>query len=368
LDIKAQSLTSTPRDDAAFLFHVLRDLPARVWVKDAEGRYIFVNSEVTRALNVPASKFIGSTDEEVFPRVGHVYWRKDKLVLSSGQPLITTDQVENNRFLFCLRFPVEIEGKPHVATVGVDTTSQMSALVGFLQVRDESFRNERMRAIGEMASGLIHDLNNNLNVSALRLRLLKAKVAPDLLPDIEAIDRSLEAASQRVASVREYVTSRRQEDPSSAEVEELLSAAIKMVDFLIEQTPTVRGGTIRIVRKSASALPKVSVLANQLKHVIANLLLNAREAMPDGGVLTIETRLKPAAIEIVVSDEGSGVPEDLKTKIFEPFFTTKPYGSGLGLSMAQDVLSRMRGGISVANLTPRGAEFTLSIPLMPKTD
>lgn len=327
-----------------------------------------MNSEVARALDLPAARFIGSTDEELFPRVGHVYWRKDQLVLSSAQPLVTTDQVEKGRFLFCLRFPVELEGKPHVATIGVDTTSHMSALMGFLQMRDESFRNERMRSIGEMASGLVHDLNNNLNISSLRLRVLKSKVGPDLLSDIEAIGRSLEAATQRVANVREYVTSRREEDLSSGDLEELLTAAINMVDFLIEQTPTDRGGTIRIVRKSAGALPPVMVLSNQFKHVIANLLLNARDAMPDGGVLTIETRLEPSSIEIAVSDEGSGVPEELKSKIFEPFFTTKANGNGLGLSMAQDVLSRMRGTISVANRSPRGAEFTLSIPLPPKTD
>lgn len=337
-------------------------------MKDAQGRYVFVNSEVARALEIPSDKFIGSTDEELFPRVGHVYWRKDQLVLSSGQPLVTTDQVEKGRFLFCLRFPVEFEGKPHVATVGVDTTSQMSALVGFLQVRDESFRNERMRSIGEMASGLVHDLNNNLNISSLRLRVLKEKAGPDLRSDIEAIGRSLEAATERVASVREYVTSRREEKLSPADLEELLTAAINMVDFLIERTPTVRGGTIRIVRNLAGSLPQVSVLPNQFKHVIANLLLNAREAMPDGGVLTIETRLKPASIEIAVSDEGSGVPEELKAKIFEPFFTTKPNGNGLGLSMAQDVLSQMRGAISVANRTPRGAEFTLTIPMAAKAD
>ena len=337
-------------------------------MKDAQGRYVFVNSEVARALGIPAARFIGSTDEELFPRVGHVYWRKDQLVLSSAQPLITTDQVEKGRFLFCLRFPVELEGKLHVATVGVDTTSHMSALMGFLQMRDESFRNERMRSIGEMASGLVHDLNNNLNISSLRLRVLKSKAGPDLLSDIEAIGRSLEAATQRVANVREYVTSRREEDLSSGDLDELLTGAINMVDFLIEQTPTVRGGTIRIVRKSAGALPPVLVLSNQFKHVIANLLLNARDAMPDGGVLTIETLLKPSSIEIAVSDEGSGVPEELKSKIFEPFFTTKANGNGLGLSMAQDVLSRMRGAISVANRSPRGAEFTLSIPLPPKTD
>jgi len=368
LDIKSQSPPSTASDEATILFQVLRELPARVWVKDDRGRYVFVNAEVTRALDIPAEKFIGSTDEEIFPRVGHVYWRKDQLVLSSGQPLVTTDLVEKNRYLFCLRFRVHIDDKPHVATVGVDTTSHMSALLGFLQVREESFRNERMRAIGEMASGLIHDLNNHLNISALRLRTLRHKAGDDLMPDLEAIGRSLEAATQRVASVRDYVTARREEDLNPANIQELLISAIKMVDFLIEETPTVNGGTIRIVRRFANNLPQVPVLPNQFKHVIANLLLNARDAMPDGGVLTVETRLQPSAIDVMVLDEGSGIPDDLKKKIFEPFFTTKPNGSGLGLSMAQDVLSRMRGGISVANRSPRGAEFTLSIPRVAKPD
>ena len=163
--------------------------------------------------------------------------------------------------------------------------------------------------------------------------------------------------------MREYVTSRRDENLSLANPEEVLTAAINMVDFLIERTPTINGGMIRIVRRAADDVPPVLVLANQLKHVIANLLLNARDAMPDGGDLTIETRRTPAAVEISVADEGTGVPDDLMSKIFEPFFTTKPTGNGLGLSMAQDVLSRMRGNITVTNRTPRGAEFILSVPL-----
>jgi signal transduction histidine kinase len=167
-----------------------------------------------------------------------------------------------------------------------------------------------------------------------------------------------------VQNVREYVTSRRDENMSLANPEEVLTAAINMVDFLIERTPTTNGGMIRIVRRGADDIPPVSVLPNQLKHVIANLLLNARDAMPDGGDLTIETRRTPSSVEICVADEGTGVPDDLMSKIFEPFFTTKPTGNGLGLSMAQDVLSRMRGKITVANRTPRGAEFILCVPLV----
>ena len=350
-------------DETSFLLSLLAEVPARIWVKDAQGRYVFVNAEVGRALDLPLAKFIGSTDEELFPRVGHVYWRKDSLVLSTGQPLVSTDQVESNRFLFCLRFRLDLGGEPHVATFGVDTTSHVSALVGFFRLQEQLFRNERMRSIGEMSSGLVHDLNNSLNASNLRLRALRSKAGPELIPDVDALARSLEAAIERVQNVREYVTSRRDEDLSPASLEELLSAAINMVDFLIEKTPTVNGGMIRIVRTAAGDLPPVTVLPNQLKHVIANLLLNARDAMADGGDLRIETRKKDSTVEIIVADEGTGVPEDLLAKIFEPFFTTKATGNGLGLSMAQDVLSRMRGNISVANRTPRGAEFILSIPL-----
>jgi signal transduction histidine kinase len=361
---KSSPLNPALSDQNSFLLRVLGEAPARLWVKDASGRYAYVNSEVTRILGVPRDKFIGSTDDDLFPTVGHIYWRKDQHVLSTGQPLVTTDQVEQNRFLFCLRFRLDLDGEPHVATIGVDTTSHMSALLGFLSLQEQLFRNERMRSIGEMASGLVHDLNNNLNVSSLRLQVLRSKVGPELLPDLDAIARSIEAATERVQNVREYVTSRRDENLSLANPEEVLTAAIDMVDFLIERTPTINGGMIRIVRRAGDDIPAVSVLSNQLKHVIANLLLNARDAMPDGGDLMIETRRTPSSVEISVADEGTGVPGELMSKIFEPFFTTKPTGNGLGLSMAQDVLSRMRGKITVTNRTPRGAEFTLSVPLL----
>jgi signal transduction histidine kinase len=361
---KPSRLNPALSDENSFLLRVLGEAPARLWVKDANGRYAFVNSEVTRILGVPREEFIGSTDEELFPTVGHVYWRKDQHVLSTGQPLVTTDQVEQNRFLFCLRFRLDIDGEPHVVTLGVDTTSHISALMGFLSLQEQLFRNERMRSIGEMASGLVHDLNNNLNVTSLRLRVLRSKAGPELLPEVDALARSIEAATERVQNVREYVTARRDENLSLANPEEVLTGAIDMVDFLIEQTPTINGGMIRIVRRAADDIPQVSVLANQLKHVIANLLLNARDAMPDGGDLTIETRRTPYSVEICVADEGTGVPDNLMSKIFEPFFTTKPTGNGLGLSMARDVLSRMRGRIAVANRTPHGAEFILSIPLV----
>ena len=87
------------------LLRVAEGMPARAWIKDASGRYIFVNDEVLRVLELEREKFIGFTDEEIFPRVGHVYWRKDQIVLSTRQPLITTDQVEREPLSFLHKVP-----------------------------------------------------------------------------------------------------------------------------------------------------------------------------------------------------------------------------------------------------------------------
>jgi signal transduction histidine kinase len=340
-----------PRELESFFQHFFHDIPARLWAKDSQGRYVFVNSRVVEEIGVPRERWIGSTDEELFPNVGHVYWRKDQQVLSSGEPLVSTDQVEKQKFLFVLRFPLDIDGQPHVAAVGI------------FHLQEQLVRNERMRSIGEMASGLAHDLSNSLSAASLRLRTLRNKAGQELIPEVDAISRSIDAASQRVQNLREYVTSRREENLALIDPEELISAAIEMVDFLIQKTPTVNGGRIRIVRKSAASLPQVSAFPNQLRHVIANLLVNARDAMPDGGDLLIETRLTDRQLEIAVSDEGRGISQDLIEKIFEPFFTTKATGNGLGLSMARDVMARMESDIQAVNRTPRGATFTLSIPL-----
>src|SRR5260221_14442950 len=136
------------RDHPEHFFSLLMgNLPARVWIKDAVGRYVFVNSRLSSELGIESEKWIGARDEELFPTVGGVYWRKDQQVLSSGNPLVSTDQGERGKSLFVVRFPLFIDGKDHVAAVGVKTTKQISALIGFFHLRGGLFRNERLREI-----------------------------------------------------------------------------------------------------------------------------------------------------------------------------------------------------------------------------
>jgi signal transduction histidine kinase len=350
--------------DPERLFSIMMgNLPARVWIKDSSGRYVFVNSRLTSEIGIDREKWIGSTDEDLFPNIGHVYWRIDQQVLSARTPLVSTDQVEKGKSIFVLRFPLDIEGQPHVAGVGIDTTEHISALIGFFHLRDELFRNERLRSIGEMASGLAHDLKNILHAGTLRLQILRAKAGDELAKDVDALTRSINAAAERVRNLQEFVTARPQESLMPADLPDLILEAIEMVDFLILKTPTVNGGTINLERKIAAPLPKVHVFPNQLKHVIANLLINGREAMPDGGKLAIEAKHSPSKVELIVADEGTGIPEPILEKVFEPFFTTKELGTGLGLSMARDVMTRIGGEIRAENRSPRGAAFILNFPV-----
>jgi signal transduction histidine kinase len=353
----------TSGDSEHFFTLLMGNIPARVWIKDALGRYVFVNSRLSSEIGIEPEKWIGERDEELFPNVGHVYWRKDLQVLSSGEPLVSTDQVERGKSLFVVRFPLTIDGKDHVAAVGVETTEQMSALIGFFHLRDELFRNERLRAIGEMASGLAHDLRNILNAGSLRLNILRSKAGDELLQDVDALARTVNAAAERVRGLQEFVNQRPQEKLEASDLSILISEAIEMVDYLIQRTPTVKGGAVKLERDIPASLPRVWAFPNQVKHVIANLLINGREAMPDGGNLLIEARLIGATVEVTVTDEGTGITADVLPKMFEPYFTTKDLGTGLGLSMARDVVTRLGGRIRAENRSPQGAAIVLNFPI-----
>jgi signal transduction histidine kinase len=358
----------TIRDPEQIFSLMMGNLPARVWIKDSDGRYVFVNSRLTSELGIDSEKWLGSTDEELFPNIGHIYWRKDQQVLSTRAPLVSTDQVEQGKSIFVLRFPLDIDDQIHVAALGVDTTEHISALIGFFHLRDELFRNERLRSIGEMASGLAHDLRNILHAGTLRLKILRSKAGDHLVKDVDALAKSINAAADRVRGLQEFVNSRPQESLVDADLSSLTKEAVELVDFLILKTPTVNGGTINLKHKLPASLPRIPVFPNQLKHVIANLLINGREAMPDGGNLVIEAQKTPSNVEVIVADEGTGIADEVLEKIFDPFFTTKEMGTGLGLSMARDVMTRIGGEIRAANRTPRGAAFILNFPLPAKSD
>jgi signal transduction histidine kinase len=339
-------------------------IPARLSVKNAAGEYVYVNQRLLDDFGLAREQWIGATDEQLFPDLARAYRRNDLAVLSSGQPLQTTDLVARRgvqEFAFVLRFPFDVAGERHVGVLAIDLTSEVSGLIELQRVQDQRYQAERLRALGELASGLAHDLSNSLNAAMLRLDAVRHKADPKLHPDIDAVIRSLTTAAERVKGVRNFVRDGRDDRSTSIDLAALVKQAIEMVEVVMKP-PTLFGGRIRIECALPDSLPPVSAVATELQHVIANLLLNARDAMLEGGTVAITANVTAGRIELSVADEGPGIAEENLDQIFSPFFTTKPTGSGLGLSMAKDVMTRIGGEISAQNRPQGGAIFTLSFP------
>jgi signal transduction histidine kinase len=338
-------------------------IPARIWVKDGAGAYVYVNQRLVDDFGLAREQWIGSTDEQLFPELARAYRRNDLAVMSTGQPLQTTDLVARRgvqEFAFVLRFPLDIADARHVGALAIDLTTEVSGLIELQRVQDHRYQAERLRALGELASGLAHDLSNSLNAAMLRLDAVRQKVDPNLHPDVDAVIRSLTTAAERVKGVRNFVRAGRDDQSSTIDLAALVKQAIEMVEVVMKP-PTLFGGRIRIECALPDSLPPVSAVATELQHVIANLLLNARDAMPEGGTVTVAAKVVDH-VELSVADEGAGISEVNLDRIFSPFFTTKATGSGLGLSMAKDVMTRIGGEISARNRPQGGAEFTLSFP------
>src|SRR5258708_33496038 len=119
-------------DPERYFSIMMGTLPARVWIKDSGGRYVFVNSRLTSELGIDREKWLGATDEELFPNFGHVYLRIDQQVLAPRSSVVTTDQVQKGKSIFVLRFSFDNCGQTHAATVGIDSTDAISTLDGIL--------------------------------------------------------------------------------------------------------------------------------------------------------------------------------------------------------------------------------------------
>jgi signal transduction histidine kinase len=222
---------------------------------------------------------------------------------------------------------------------------------------------ERMRAIGEMTSGVAHDLNNTLNALSLRIDVLKrgrTGTGGEQGSNLDVISRILSDASERVSRLQDFARRRRDRPLEEVDLCRVIRDATEMARTQLEQRNVLSGVDIQIVL-DLPALPPVTGVAAELRHVFVNLLLNARDAMTGSGKINIRgSILDDGAVVASVEDEGSGIPEGLLDKIFDPFFTTKGQrGTGLGLSMAARVMQRVGGSIEAANRPLGGAVFTL---------
>jgi PAS domain S-box-containing protein len=234
------------------------------------------------------------------------------------------------------------------------------------EVEAQLHQSEKLTALGKLAGGIAHDFNNLLQAILGYAQLMKQNPG-----DQGLIERSLKImegatldGSETVRRIQQFARLRPHEQFVSVDVNEIVQESVAIIRPRWEETIAHENRQLDL-RLNLGSVPAISGRAAELKEVLTNLLLNAIDAMPRGGVLAIATHTAPDGSAVVtVTDTGTGMSESVRRQIFDPFFTTKgESGSGLGLSMAYSIVTRHGGDIRVESEAGRGTSFILTFPI-----
>ncbi len=243
-----------------------------------------------------------------------------------------------------------------------------AALVETRRSQDELIKQERLSALGQMVSGIAHDFNNALmpivGLSSFFLSNPDAVNNPDpFRADMEAIQKSAAAAAEVVRRLREFYRPDDALGTTDVDLAKLVEHVILLTEPAWKVQAEAEGRDIRVT-SSIGAFPPIPANEPRLREALVNLVLNAVDAMPQGGDVCIGAERSEESVTLRVSDTGVGMPDDVRKRCFEPFFTTKgKRGSGLGLAMVYGIVTRHGGQISVESQVDRGTTFVIRLPL-----
>jgi two-component system NtrC family sensor kinase len=222
-------------------------------------------------------------------------------------------------------------------------------------------RSEKLASIGRLAAGIAHEINNPLTGVLTFAHLIRDRQVDESQDreDVELIIQETQRAAEVVQGLLDFA---RERPVTKAQLD--VNAVIQRIVRLVENQKEMR--RVHIEQQYAENLPDILGDANQLQQVLLNLFLNAAAAMPEGGILSVATRVEDAQITIVVADDGCGIEPEHLDQIFDPFFTTKPVGqgTGLGLSVSYGIIDQHGGSIEVESEPGRGSVFTIRLPVL----
>jgi len=233
--------------------------------------------------------------------------------------------------------------------------------------QDQLVFSERIQAVGQMAAGVAHDINNALSVILARAEFMTAQLEspePDLVTlqnDLETIVKTCLQGAETVKRVQNYTRARQDDGPSVVEINSVVRDAVELARPKWQRDVDAGIRQIDIVAELGE-VPAVRGNAHELTQVVNNLIFNAVEAMPSGGRLTLRTRALDDGVQLEVGDTGSGMDESTRARLFQPFFTTKKDGQGLGTSIIYGIVTRHEGEIEVVSEVGKGTTFVIKLP------
>ncbi len=345
-----------------------------VFLSDEEGRFAAVNRAATELTGFSREELMAMRIPDLHDEPDLAAYRAFHQRILDGERILTAASIrrkgggkvpaEFNNTL------IVIGGRRFMHTAARDVTERRN-------LEEQLRQAQKMDAIGQLAGGVAHDFNNLLTVISGNTELLLLDAGPEdprrgAMTDIRrASERAASLTRQLLAFSRKQIL-----EPRLVDVHVVLAGIEKMLRGLI-------GEDVDLATDLAADPSWVKVDPGQLEQVVMNLALNARDAMPRGGRLTIRTRsLDPGEsmdlfetagqklgpnVAISISDTGTGIPPELKARLFEPFFTTKKFGkgSGLGLATVHGIVKQSGGDITVESEPGRGTTFTVVFPSRP---
>jgi PAS domain S-box-containing protein len=343
---------------------------AGIVVIDPDGRISFANNSMAKMLSCTLAELIGSNylnhlhpeelesnnnlvDQLIHNRSGHTVTERH---------YVRGDGTDFWGYMTCSSLGFVSGAPQELIAVITDITDKR-------RIQDEMIKSQKLESLGLLAGGIAHDFNNILtsilgNISYVRLNMDQS---PLLLKRLEECEKAISSAGELT---RQLLTFSRGGEP----VKKLLSPAP-----LISNTASfaLRGSNVTCVTELADDLWRIEADEGQLCQVLHNLILNAAQAMPNGGEVTVKAdnellgydnplKLQPGAyIKIYVTDHGCGIPRENLIRIFDPYFTTKPKGSGLGLASAYSIVKKHGGDLVVLSTVGEGTRFAIRLPASP---
>jgi PAS domain S-box-containing protein len=366
-------------ESARLLEAMLDNSPALICLTDVDGRFLHMNRPLEAALGIEPGRAKGMTSSDIWaPGAARRYREKDLLVLTTGKPIeyeSVAPHPDGDRTYLTSKFPVfDIAGETYaIASIATDITEGKAAETERELLGERLRQSERLETLGQLAGGVAHDFNNLLGVILNYAEFVREGTAdrPEVSADVQQIRRAAERGAELTRQL--LIVGRR--EAIRHEVLQVKSIVDDVRELLVRSI----GAHIELITTTDGPLPTVRADRGQMEQVLLNLAINARDAMPDGGTLTIATRvadldddyarLHPDAtsgrhIEVRVSDTGVGMTADVAGHMFEPFFTTKPrgHGTGLGLATVYGIVTGAGGSVSVYSEPGLGTTFRLLLP------
>ncbi|MEO6153226.1 MAG: ATP-binding protein [Croceibacterium sp.] len=356
--------------------------------------YVHVEANAAYAPNAGFADVVGQRLRDlVAPEAADEWAAHFRGVLETGEPIrFERELTETGRYLSLSSFRIEPPERRQVAVLFKDVTARRQAELElrdlnqtleqrvneeqarFMAAQDELRQAQKMEAIGQLTGGLAHDFNNLLAGISGSFEMIGTRLAQGRTTDVEKYLGAGQGATRKAAALthRLLAFARRQTlSPQPTVINALLPDLAELVRRTV-------GPEITVETAASDGLWAVSIDANQLENALLNLCINARDAMPDGGNLTIETANKwidariarergfaeGQYVTVCVSDTGVGMEPAVIEKVFEPFFTTKPIGegTGLGLSMVYGFARQSNGHVRIYSEVGQGTMVCLYLP------